>query len=110
MRENRRRSSRRQVHTLRIARIRVSNHRSVPDLDAEVREHLVLVGPNESGKTSLLRLLDGTLRGSLGALYNLIEPAQVRDAAHPLDLELEFSDFTDEDKASLPDQIEALPG
>lgn len=75
-----------------------------------MREHLVLVGPNESGKTSLLRLLDGTLRGSLGALYNLIEPAQVRDPAHPVELEVEFSDFTSEDKASLPDQIEALPG
>lgn len=94
---------------MRLTRLQVTNHRAIPDVDVEVRDHLVLVGPNESGKTSLLRLLDATLGGSAAALYGLIEPGVIRDPAQPLILRVEFGHFTDEDKAALPDQIEVLP-
>jgi putative ATP-dependent endonuclease of OLD family len=78
-------------------------------MDVVVREHLVLVGPNESGKTSLLRLLDGALSGSIGVLYNLIDVDSLRDPAHPLVVEVAFDSFTSGDKAAFPDQIEVLP-
>jgi putative ATP-dependent endonuclease of OLD family len=78
-------------------------------MDLVVREHLVLVGPNESGKTSLLRLLDGALRGSIGALFGLLDVDSLRDRAQPLVVELEFADFTEHDKAGFPDEIEVLP-
>lgn len=93
---------------MRIAKLKVANYGAVPDLDIAVREHLVLVGPNEAGKTSLLRLLDAVLGGSVGSLYGLIEPDTLRSRTEPMLVEVEFGDFTDDDKAALPDQIEVL--
>lgn len=93
---------------MRIARLRISNHRAIPEIDVVVREHLVLIGPNESGKTSLLRLLDAVFGGSLGALYALIDAGALRDPAHPMLVEVELSDFSTADKAALADQIEVL--
>lgn len=90
---------------MRITRIAIENHAAIPDLDIEVRNQLVLVGPNESGKTSLLRLLDATVSGSLGSLYSLIDKKSLRDAAQPLSATIEFGDFTVDDKASFADWI-----
>lgn len=94
---------------MRIARLAVSNHQAIPDMDIIVREHLVVVGANESGKTSLLRLLDAVLSGSVGALYARIQPETLREPSNPLVVEVEFDSFTNDDKAALPDQIEVLP-
>jgi putative ATP-dependent endonuclease of OLD family len=91
---------------MRITTLKVTNHSAIPDIEIEVREHLVLVGPNESGKTSLLRLLDAVLRGTTGALYSLIDEAALRDASQPLSVEVLFADFSDDDKAAFPDEIE----
>lgn len=42
---------------MRLTRFKVENHRRLADLDIEVRDHLVLVGANDVGKSSLLRCL-----------------------------------------------------
>ncbi len=45
--------------TVKIKRLYIKNHsRLGHDLDIEVRGHLVLVGPNDSGKSSVVRCLD----------------------------------------------------
>jgi len=35
---------------MRLQRVTITNHARVADVDFEVHEHLVLIGPNESGK------------------------------------------------------------
>lgn len=55
---------------MRLTAIRVTNHSRLADLSLEVRAHLVLVGPNDVGKSSLLRCLDLLLAASVASLWS----------------------------------------
>lgn len=90
---------------MRISKLKVTNHRAIPDLDIDVRRHLVLVGPNECGKTSLLVLLDAALSGSQAHLYSILHPETFRDASSPLEATIVFSDFSPDDEAAFADHI-----
>ena len=57
---------------MRLTRFKVENHRRLADLDIEVRDHLVLVGANDVGKSSLLRCLDLLLGASTAQLYSCL--------------------------------------
>lgn len=93
---------------MRIKRIVVGNHQLIPDLDFEVRDHLVLVGPNACGKTSLLRAVDLLLAGNFGQLVNGFPASSVRDESKPLRVEVHFDSFTDSDRASACDEINIM--
>ena len=42
---------------MRLREVCWENYRRLPDGRIEVRNHLVLVGPNDSGKSSILRAI-----------------------------------------------------
>lgn len=90
---------------MRIKSIKVSNHRAIPDLDVEVHHHLVLVGPNECGKTSLLGLLDTVLSGSQAQLYGSFGLEELRDASLPVEVTVVFVGFSTDEQAAFADQI-----
>lgn len=90
---------------MRIKHIKVANHRAVPDLDIEVHRHLVLVGPNECGKTSLLGLLDTVLCGSQAQLYGSFGLEMCRDASLPVEVTVVFVGFSTDEQAAFADQI-----
>lgn len=72
---------------MRLSALKILNHSRVADLDVEVRDHLVLVGTNESGKSSILRCLDLLLGAPRAHLYATLGAADVRDPAHPFVVE-----------------------
>lgn len=43
--------------TMRVSKLRIENHNRLADVEIEVRDHLVLVGANDVGKSSVLRCL-----------------------------------------------------
>ena len=43
---------------MQINRITLSNHSRIRDLKIGVREHAVIVGANDVGKTSILRMMN----------------------------------------------------
>ena len=90
---------------MRLTGIRITNHSRLADLDLEVREHLVLVGPNDVGKSSVLRCLDLLLGASIAALYQRIETADFRKKDDPFVIEGDLADFTPDDEALFPDEI-----
>lgn len=94
---------------MRITAIACSNHRHIPDLEVEVRRHLVVVGPNESGKTSLLRCLDAALGGGTPQLYATFTADSVRDRAAPLTVTVTLGDFSDHERAMFADEIDVDP-
>lgn len=57
---------------MKLTRLKIENHRRLNDLDIEVRDHLVLVGANDVGKSSLLRCMDLLLGASTAQLYSHI--------------------------------------
>lgn len=94
---------------MRLTRLQVQNYSRLVDLEIEVRDHLVLVGANDVGKSSLLRCLDLALGASTAQLYSRIAPDDFRDRDQPLIIEVDITGFTGEDKALFPDEITITP-
>lgn len=95
---------------MRLSGIRFANFRGLPDFELEVRENLVLVGPNDSGKSSILlglHLLLGT-RGP--QLTDSLTPLDFTDPTHDVVIEAQLIDFTDEERAAFPDEISVIDG
>ncbi|MFD2839743.1 ATP-dependent endonuclease [Populibacterium corticicola] len=94
---------------MRLTRFKVENHGRLSDLEIEVREHLVLVGANDVGKSSFLRCLDLILGASTARLYAAITAADFRDPGQPFVVEVDLEDFNVVDLALFPDEISVNP-
>ena len=90
---------------MHLTRLRVVNHSRLADLAIDIRKHLVLVGANDVGKSSLLRCLDLLLGASTAQLYARITPDDVRDPEQPFVVEAELAGIDSSDKALFPDEI-----
>lgn len=85
--------------------MRIENHSRLSDLSLEVRRHLIVVGPNEAGKTSLLRCLDLVLGASTAALYARVAKEDFADPSIPFVIEVDLGDFSPDERAVFPDEI-----
>lgn len=94
---------------MRLTRIKIENHSRLTSTEIKVREHLILVGPNDVGKSSVLRCLDFLLGASTAQLYNRITLADFADAAQPLVIEAELEDLSPNDQALFPDEATVDP-
>lgn len=90
---------------MKLTRIKIENYRRLSDAEIEVRDHLVLVGANDVGKSSLMRVLDLTLGASAAQLYSNLSIDDFRDADQELRFEVELSDFTQDEKTLFVDEI-----
>src|SRR3954470_11930110 len=90
---------------MRLTRLKVENHTRLLDTELEVRTHLVRVGPNDVGKSSLLRCLDLLLGASTAQLYTRLTPEDLRDPDQPLIIERVLESFEAHDRALFPDEI-----
>ena len=95
---------------MHVTGLRVQNSARLADLDLKVRKHLVLVGPNDVGKSSLLRCLDFLLGASAAQLYAALAPEDLRDADQPLVIEADLEGFDSDQEALYPDEITVDPG
>ena len=94
---------------MRLTRVKIENHHHLQDLELEVRQHMVLIGPNNAGKSSLLRCLDLLLGASTAQLYNKITYEDLREPGRPLIIEAELCEFSQDEKALFPDEISINP-
>ena len=93
---------------MRLSRLRIVNHHRIADLDIEVRQHLVLVGANDIGKTTILRCLDALLRAPKSQLYAWFGVDHFRDPAQPLVLEATLVGLDSDELAWFADDVEIL--
>lgn len=75
---------------MRLTSLSVANHSRVTDFRIDVRRHLVLVGTNESGKSSILRCLDLVLGKSTADLYATVTAADIREPQLPFTIAVEL--------------------
>lgn len=92
---------------MRLVRLAIRNHSRIADTEIEVRDHLVLVGPNDTGKSSLLRCLDLLLGASTAQLYNRISGDDFADPVEPFIVEADLTGLQASDKAHFPDEPDA---
>lgn len=89
---------------MHLTRVVVKNHSRLADTDIEVRGHLILVGPNDVGKSSLLRCLDLLLGANTAQMYNRITGDDFREADQPFIIEATITDLDADDQAAFPDE------
>ncbi|MGD1173152.1 ATP-dependent nuclease [Mycobacterium seoulense] len=94
---------------MRLVKFKVENHSRVEDFEIDVRGHLVLVGPNDVGKSSILRAMDLLLGASPAQLYARLSSSDFADTAKPLVLEAQLQQFLESEKALFPDEITVDP-
>jgi putative ATP-dependent endonuclease of OLD family len=92
-----------------ISRFEVVNHSRVGDLCVAIRGHAVIVGANDVGKTSILRLLDFLLGSTTGQLYQRLTLADLADPSVDLVVEAVLAGFTDEERRLFPREISVDP-
>jgi ATPase subunit of ABC transporter with duplicated ATPase domains len=92
-----------QNRCVRVSCLSVQNYSRLADLDIEVRKHLVLVGPNDVGKSSLLRCLNLLLGASTAQLYSWLVPQDLRNLDQPLIIEADLEEFDANQEALFPD-------
>lgn len=90
---------------MHLKRVRIENHSRLQNLELEVRQHMVLIGPNDVGKSSLLRCLNLLLGASTAQLYNQITLDDLREPEQPFIVEADLCGFTDDEKAVFVDEI-----
>lgn len=90
---------------MRLSSVGITNHSRIQDLEFEVRRHAVIVGANDVGKSSILRMLNLLLGASSASLYQEIRPSDLRDREQPLVVNAVWSDFTEETRRPFPSEI-----
>ncbi|MCF6746265.1 DUF2813 domain-containing protein [Blastococcus sp. KM273128] len=94
---------------MKLTRLHVENHSRIADVAIDIRDHLVLVGANDSGKSSVLRCLQLVLGASTAQLYAQISAQDFRSTDNELIIQVELGDFTADEKAAFPDEIDVDP-
>ena len=94
---------------MRLTRIAVENHSRLANLELKVCQYMVLVGPNDVGKSSLLRCLHLLLGASTAQLYSQIGIEDFRDREKPFLVEADIAGFDGDEhdlfRALFPDEI-----
>lgn len=94
---------------MKVRHISWSNYRRLPDGSIDVRDHLVLVGPNDAGKSSILRALHLCLGMAHSQVVSAISPRDFTDEAEPLLITVVLDGIEDADRAAFPDEITVGP-
>lgn len=74
-------------------------------MSLDVRRHAVIVGANDVGKSSILRLLNLLLGTSTTGLYRSLTPGDLRNPEQQLIVNVMWMDFTDEERRLFPSEI-----
>ncbi len=93
---------------MRIEKLIWENYRRLPDAVIDVRDHLVLVGPNDSGKSSVLRAVQICLGMPGPQLGTALELRDFTDPSKPLKLGVRLTDLDQNERAAFPDEV--VPG
>lgn len=95
---------------MKLSQIKIAGHAVLADLEVPVREHLVIVGGNDVGKTSILRLLHQLLGASTQQLYQSLRPEHIREGSDVLIVEARLEDFSEDEAGQFPFQMSVREG
>ncbi len=90
---------------MRLSKVEISNHSRIQDLNLALRRHAVIVGANDVGKSSILRMLNLLLGTSTSGLYQALKPSDLRDREQPLVVNALWTNLTEENRRPFPSEI-----
>ena len=91
---------------MKLKRLKITNCSWIEDLDIEVRQNLVLIGPNGGGKTTVLLCLEMLLEMDDQRLCELITEDYIRDKSKPFVIEAALDDLSADERAAFPDELD----
>lgn len=94
---------------VKIREVLWSNYRRMPDGQIAVRDHLVLVGPNDTGKSSIVRAVNLCIGMAHGLVANAVTARDLTDPASPMLVTLTLDGVDADDRAAFPDEIDVGP-
>lgn len=94
---------------MRLTSVEVVNHSRIEDLKLQLRGHVAVVGANDVGKSSLLRMLHLALGASNAQLYSSLTPEDLRDTTKPLHVSAKFDQFTESERGYFHREIAVDP-
>ena len=94
---------------MRLAKVSVSNYRRIPDFTVTMRGNAVLLGPNDSGKSSFLRALHLVLGIATPQLPGAVTARDFTERADALSVLVELNGLDALDRATFPDEIDVGP-
>lgn len=95
---------------MKLSQIKITGHAVLADLEVPAREHLVIVGGNDVGKTSVLRLLHQLLGASTQQLYQSLRPEHIREGSDALVVEARLEEFSEDESGQFPFQMSVREG
>lgn len=87
---------------MKLASFQITGHAVLQDLEVEVRDHLAVIGANDVGKTSILRMLNLLLGASVQQMYQSLTAADIRNPEDPLVVEARLEGFDDDEAGQFP--------
>ena len=90
---------------MKLSRFAITNHGVLGDMSVEVRDHLCIIGANDVGKSSLLRLLNLLLGATVQQLYAALSPSDLREADEALVVTADLTDLSPEEAGSFPYEV-----
>lgn len=95
---------------MRLTSFDIRGHAVLQDMHVELRDHLVIIGANDVGKTSVLRLLDMLLGATTQQHYRTFSSNDIRTSADELVVEARLEGLTPDEVAQFPFAITVEPG
>lgn len=80
--------------TIKITSITIHDHSRLTDCTLDVRDNLVLVGVNSSGKSSIIRSIDLVLGKTTQQLYYSISRSDFEDDEQPSIVEVKLDELS----------------
>lgn len=93
---------------MKITSIRINNHSRIPNCTIDVRDNLILVGANGSGKSSIIRCIDLALGKTTQQLYYSIDNSDFEDEEQPFAVEVRLEGLSEDELSFFPDDYDAL--
>lgn len=93
---------------MKIKSIGIRNHSRISDCSLDVRDNLILVGANGSGKSSVIRCIDLVLGRTTQQLYRSIDNSDFEDEEQPFAVEVKLEGLSEDERSFFPDDYDAL--
>ena len=93
---------------MKITSIKIRNHSRIPDCTIDVRNNLILVGANGTGKSSIIRCIDLTLGKTTQQLYYSIDNSDFEDEEQPFVVEVKLEELSKDELSFFPDDFDVL--
>ena len=91
---------------MKLRRLTISNCSRIKDIDVAVRDNMVLIGPNGSGKTTVLQCLEMLLGMDDQRLYEAASNGFIRDTSLPFSVQVAFGALNAEERAAFSNEVE----